>query len=352
MLLVMALLISGAQILARGPTKFPARGKMVEITLADGSGRKHQVHVRCDGPKNASFPVILMESDGSHGMLDFVALQMQFTANGRRSCIWDKPGLGYSDVRYAKRDDAEQFLPPLIDALGEQPPYILLGWGGGGPTVYQYATTAPQNVHSLVFLEAYPNDVEFLVEQRLNNLTNDATAAKRSVDLTGRRVLMGIINFIGIPLGLMPIIIPPANTTPPSLGAEVQWYMLADKTWTNQQFYLKESAAASMFAPSVFEQHALAPHIPIHTIAQVWSDDQARRIQCTSTDTSTDCANKVRRNQLYLDYKLGLLQYSGNRSASVMVNCTMDECTQATLVWWMPQYTATAVEHIYAGVSL
>ncbi|DBA04359.1 TPA: hypothetical protein N0F65_002121 [Lagenidium giganteum] len=322
MLLIMLLLIAGAQTFAQGPIKYPARGKMVEITLADGSGRKHQVHVRCDGPKNASFPVIIMESDGTHGMLDFMTLQLQFTANGRRSCIWDKPGLGYSDVRYAKKDDAEQFLPPLIDALGEQPPYIFLGRGGGGLFVYRYATMAPEKIHSLVFLEVYPEDVEFFVEQRVNNWTDKETISYRDIDLAGRQSLLGIINFVGVPLGLMKIFILQANTTPPSLAPEMQWYMLTDKTWTNQQFYLADIQTVSMYEPSVFEKYP---------------------------DSAAECDKRVRRNAVFNEYKLGLLKYSGNRSASVMVNCTMDKCD---MDWANPRFTTDAIEHIYAGVTL
>ncbi|GLE00280.1 hypothetical protein PINS_up009007 [Pythium insidiosum] len=91
-------------------------------------------------------------------MMDFWGLQLALTRNGRRSCIWDKPGLGYSDPRFLKghENDFMTFFPALVDALGESAPFILVGWGGGGEFVYEYATRFPQNVHSLVFLEAYP----------------------------------------------------------------------------------------------------------------------------------------------------------------------------------------------------
>ncbi|KAJ0409467.1 hypothetical protein P43SY_002357 [Pythium insidiosum] len=317
-----------------------------------------RVHIHCDGPKNASFPVIVLESDGSHGMMDFWGLQMALTRNGRRSCIWDKPGLGYSDPRFIKghENDFLTFFPPLIEALGETAPFILVGWGGGGEFIYEYATQYPRNVHSLVFLEAYPPDIEFFVLEQLKNYTRTETERQRSIQLTGRRILMAILNFIGIPLGLMPIVVPPSNVTPPALAEEIRWYMLTDKTWSNQQFYLQSSARKKLDDPTVFSA-SLDPRIAIHSIASVWDADQVRRNKCTSelgVKTEADCQEQIRLNELYVAAKFNLVRAHRGAQAvpSVHVNCTLDECDQAYVVFQNPQFTADAMEIIYAGTSL
>ena len=57
-------------------------------------GRSLRTHFLCDGPINDSFPVFMFEGDGSHGIGDWRGIQMLMKEKNRRSCIWDKPGLG------------------------------------------------------------------------------------------------------------------------------------------------------------------------------------------------------------------------------------------------------------------
>ena len=82
--------------------RFKPRGKFLRVPLADNSGRHLKIHYKCDGPLNG--PVFMFEGSGSHGMADYFGLQQILKENNRRSCIWDKPGLGYSDYLYTGFD--------------------------------------------------------------------------------------------------------------------------------------------------------------------------------------------------------------------------------------------------------
>lgn len=128
-MIVMLLLIIGAMTLANGVVSYGPGvdgGKVMTFTMSNG--RSQSVYFKCDGPKNASFPVIVFEADGSHGIADFYGLQNELTLRGRRSCIFDKPGLGWSDYLY-QGEVMTDFYHPMITGLQEKAPFIFAGWG-------------------------------------------------------------------------------------------------------------------------------------------------------------------------------------------------------------------------------
>lgn len=48
--------------------------------------------------------------------------------------------------------DPLTFYHGLMNGMKETPPFIFVGWGGGGATVWQYATLYPEMVSGIVFL--------------------------------------------------------------------------------------------------------------------------------------------------------------------------------------------------------
>ncbi|KAL9650849.1 hypothetical protein ABK040_001899 [Willaertia magna] len=120
----MALLINGGVTLANR-LRFPPRGNFVTVPLS--GGRTQSIHYLCDGPRNNSFPVFLIEGDFSHGMADYYGIQIALKELGHRSCIWDKPGLGYSDYLYADQYDESSFYHSFITSIGETGPFIFVG---------------------------------------------------------------------------------------------------------------------------------------------------------------------------------------------------------------------------------
>lgn len=133
------------------------RGEMVDI-----GGRK--LRLVCEGPAGAR-PVIWMEAGAFSGAADFAAIQQKLTAKGRRSCAYDRAGMGYSDTGPKPRDgnaivgDMER----LMAASGEPGPYVLMGHSMAGLYLRQFAASNPDKVVGLVLLDAVTPE---MIEQR------------------------------------------------------------------------------------------------------------------------------------------------------------------------------------------
>ena len=77
-------------------------------------------------------PVLMFESSGSHHLADWLGILAAAKDKDHRVCVWDKPGLGFSDYYYAYQTNAEEFVPLIIKNIKEnepdyQPPYSLVG---------------------------------------------------------------------------------------------------------------------------------------------------------------------------------------------------------------------------------
>ncbi len=60
-------------------------------------------------------PVMIFESDGSHGLGDWLGILNALEMNGDyRVCVWDKPGLGWSDWMVSQQRSIEDYFPQLV----------------------------------------------------------------------------------------------------------------------------------------------------------------------------------------------------------------------------------------------
>lgn len=192
---LLALWIGGgfAVVAASGP--FKPSGTFVDI-----GGRK--LRLVCAGPKSGA-PVIWMEA-GAWGLAaDFAAVQQKLTAQGLRSCAYDRAGMGFSDPGPKPRDSAAIVadLEKLIAASGETGPFILMAHSMGGQHARLFAGRNPGKVAGLVLLEATtpemtsdPRAERFLKRVRL---VARASAVAGSLGLT--RVAYGRGDRIGLP---------------------------------------------------------------------------------------------------------------------------------------------------------
>jgi pimeloyl-ACP methyl ester carboxylesterase len=345
-IVVIALLIAGAWNLGVGVVKYPPRGKFATVTLTDG--RPQTIHYLCEGPLNSSFPVYMFEADGTHGMADFWGLQRILLQYGRRSCVWDKPGLGYSDYLYVGQNSDQTYYYEFMKAMGEKGPFIFVGWGGGGPIIYEFATLHPEMVHSLVLLDVAPMGVEWSVYAMLNNLTSDQKTAYMNSDLQNRYVLFNAINGLGVPWGFMGAIMPISNFAwPPELREERHWYMTTEKTWASQLHWLRLQPNA----PNVFSV-PVNSSIPVHMIMTAQNDTMITQLQCTAkgiSATSDTCLKLVRQNQLYIQLKENVVL---NRNGGTITRCTEAVCDLGYYVFGKPDYTINTLNEIYRNTAL
>jgi pimeloyl-ACP methyl ester carboxylesterase len=227
--LFVTLLAVGSIIIGGLSIAYPPRGKFTTVPLSDESGRSLTLHFLCDGPVNSSYPTFMFEGSNSHGLMDFYGIQIILKENNRRSCIWDKAGLGYSDNLYIDMLDHQLYYHNFLKSINEKPPFIFIGHGTGGSIVFNYALQHPEMVSSITFLDVSPGYSELMTQKILKNWTNTEYEEEVKSDLSNRYGLFGIINGLGVPLGLMPFFFPKNKVYPRETANEVDWYFLTGK---------------------------------------------------------------------------------------------------------------------------
>lgn len=171
-------------------------------------------------------------------MGDYLGLQILLKQQNRRSCIWDKPGVGYSDYLYTEMKSYSSMYHNLITSLGETGPFDFVGWGAGGSIMYEYAYNHPEMFKSLTFIDVSPLDIEFTIPATLKNWTDAQKNQYKNSELASRMSLIKLINGIGVPFGLMQLVFPGYKSYFSNLYNEINWFYLIEKTWITQEYFL------------------------------------------------------------------------------------------------------------------
>ena len=125
---------------------YPQPGETVHLDT-------HDVHLYCVGEGR---PAVVFESDiDQYGVLswDFVQGEIgQFT----RACSYDRAGILWSDAGPRPRDGERiaDELKAVLEAAGEQGPYVLVGHAFGGVYTWIYAGKNPEDVYGMVLLDS------------------------------------------------------------------------------------------------------------------------------------------------------------------------------------------------------
>ena len=129
------------------------RGQMVDI-----GGRR--LRIVCEGPKDAAGPTVLFESGAFGFSGDWAYSQRDLTAQGVRSCAYDRAGMGLSDLSPAPRDGIHvaRDLEKLLVAAHVAPPYVLVGHSMAGARVHLFANRNPDKVVGLVLVDSTTPD--------------------------------------------------------------------------------------------------------------------------------------------------------------------------------------------------
>jgi len=139
--------LGGAMTAAAGPLTH--RGQMIDI-----GGRR--LRIVCAGPATSDRPVVILEAGAFGSAADWGVVQDQLTAQGMRSCAYDRAGLGFSDPGPAPRDglNIAQDLEKLLAAAKVPGPYVLCGHSMGGLRLRQFAARNPSKVAGIVLVDA------------------------------------------------------------------------------------------------------------------------------------------------------------------------------------------------------
>jgi pimeloyl-ACP methyl ester carboxylesterase len=128
-------------------------------TMVDVGGYK--LHVNCTG---AGSPTVILEAGASSFSIDW-ALVQPTVSHANRVCSYDRAGYGWSepgpyDFRGA---DAVMSLRTALAAVGEKPPFVLVGQSMGGRFVRLFARAHPADVVGMVLVDAEHEDGLFML---------------------------------------------------------------------------------------------------------------------------------------------------------------------------------------------
>lgn len=122
-------------------------GAMVDIGT-------HQLHLHCFGTGG---PVVVLEAPAA-GMSAAWGLVQPAMARSRRVCSYDRSGLGWSERGDGTFDTARvpEQLRRLLDAAGEEGPFVLAGHGLGAAFARLFAARFPNDTVGLVLIDPPP----------------------------------------------------------------------------------------------------------------------------------------------------------------------------------------------------
>jgi pimeloyl-ACP methyl ester carboxylesterase len=129
-----------------------SRGAMVDLG-------GHRLHVDCIGKGT---PTVILENGFEEFSFDWILVQSK-VATFTRVCVYDRAGYAWSDPGPKPRTFVQMNLElrEALAKLGEHGPFVLVGHLFGGPIVRNFATTYPNDVAGLVFVDGVSEDQRF-----------------------------------------------------------------------------------------------------------------------------------------------------------------------------------------------
>ena len=174
-------------------------GEMIDI-----GGRR--LRLVCEGPTQSPRPVVLFESGAFGFSGDWAYAQAALTAQGVRSCAYDRAGLGLSDPSPEPRDgiNVAHDLERLLAAAHVPAPYVLVGHSMAGARVRLFANRNPDKVAGLVLVDATPPEGldDPLVRQYIAGFAAETRAAAIASAFGVLKLLAG--THLGDKIGLPP----------------------------------------------------------------------------------------------------------------------------------------------------
>jgi pimeloyl-ACP methyl ester carboxylesterase len=126
--------------------EYPPPGQMISLET-------HNIHLHCVG---AGSPTVVFEADlDQYGSLSWVSVQDEI-GESTRACSYERAGILWSEPGPRPRDGEmiASELGTVLDAAGEDGPYVLVGHAFGGAYVRIFAGQNPDDVCGMVLVES------------------------------------------------------------------------------------------------------------------------------------------------------------------------------------------------------
>ena len=144
--LIIYLLVRESIARRRYRSEYPPPGQMVNLET-------HRIHLYCVG---SGKPTVVFEADlDQYGSLSWVPVQ-ETIGEITRACSYDRAGILWSEPGPRPRDGETiaRELGAVLDAAGEEGPYVLVGHAFGGAYIRIFAGQNPDDVCGMVLLES------------------------------------------------------------------------------------------------------------------------------------------------------------------------------------------------------
>jgi len=330
-LIVSGFLVAGACIDGTGRPSI--RGKFIDVRIGDTESTDLiKLHYLCSKSSFDASDVIMLEGDLTHSLVDLLSLQKLLALKNRTSCIWDKPGLGFSDYLY---NGMKSYNSPLyhnmINAMLaneemlnlEKLSFVATG-SFGGDLIYQYALDHPERVKSLTFLDVVPNNVEFSIKNKLSNFTEKEAEDYKNKEYSYRQTYSKLKNAFGVPWGIISFYVEPYKPFFSDLNDEIDWFSHTEKKSITENYFINiVKDRVSSFSSNVVINHT----IPLNLIISKKSDEQIIQYKCTPRKidrNSEECKYEINSNRMLIQEKEKL---SSLVPKSKLIECKLDECS-------------------------
>lgn len=228
-------------------TLLTAQPQVAERTV-DAGGT--DVAVRCLGARSPGKPLVVLEAGGGNGLGAWVEVQSPI-AEFARVCAYDRPTLirGSVGPRVPSSPAAVvRTLHEVLLALGEAPPYIMVGHSIGGMIVRLYATSYPTEVIGMVLVDSAHEDqlerFEAIDPDTARELR--APSGDEAFDLAEWSAVLKANRWHSI----IPLVVLTHGRTPPAPADRAAVTEALEKTWLELQRELasRSPAATHMIA--------------------------------------------------------------------------------------------------------
>jgi pimeloyl-ACP methyl ester carboxylesterase len=173
--------------------RYPAPGQRVDIG-------GYSLHLYCTGEGS---PTVILEAGFGAWSTDWAATQPGL-GKIRRTCSYDRAGLGWSDAGPGPRDPEHiaMELHTLLTNAGIEGPYVLAGHSIGGKHIRMFTELYPDEVIGLVFVDARHESAEPVGLTAEQN-QRDREAYQSSLNLYRVMRDSGLARIFGVPLSRM-----------------------------------------------------------------------------------------------------------------------------------------------------
>lgn len=135
---------------------YPPPGPLVPVTY---NATKYQpsIMIFCNGSSSSGQSTLVLHAGGGSPSAMLMGLQYWMVQQGRRVCVFDRLGMGWSDDAIIPMPNLEApwLLLQALRAVNETGPFIMAGHSVGGQQALLFAATYPSLVSGIAMLDSY-----------------------------------------------------------------------------------------------------------------------------------------------------------------------------------------------------